>query len=278
MDDPRLYSWPDLPLAVVIGAGGMGLAVAKRLGQHARLLIADLDAERLESVKNDLEAGGYWIQTAPVDVTDQASVTSFASTVEQMGGFDSLAHVAGLSPSMANWQTVMSVNLRGPALMAEKLLPHANRGSAAVFISSLAGHMATFNPEVGEILADPLADDLIEQLDRALGAEMNSTLSYLLSKKALINLCQRLAASWGREAARINSVSPGLIATPMGALEFENQPSKFDLLEKTPIKRQGNVHEICDAVEFLLSPKASFISGTDLLVDGGINAALKFAQ
>ncbi len=274
MDDPRLHAWPDLPLCVVIGAGGMGLAVARRLGQHHRLLIADIDQARLDSVKADLGSTGYLVQTQKLDVTDETSVSDLASTVEQDGGFRSLAHVAGLSPSMADWQTIMAVNLRGPALVARHLLPHAGAGSAAVFISSLAGHMVANYEQVSETLSSPLSDDLIGQLESVLGEELNPTLSYQLSKKALNEMVRRLAPAWGEKRARIVSLSPGLISTPMGDLEFKNQPMKFDLLDATPLKRQGNMHEIADGVEFLLSEKASFITGTDLLVDGGIHAAL----
>lgn len=274
--DPRLHSWPEMPLSVVIGAGAMGLVVAKRLGQHSRLLIADINEEKLDSVKSDLDSEGYFFNTLRVDVTVETSVSELAKFIEQAGGFDSLVHVVGLSPSMADWKTIMSVNLIGPALMAKNLLPLAKEGSAGVFVASLAGHVATFTKAVERLLAEPLASNLISELETELGSELNPILSYLLSKRALIDMCQRLAPAWGKKKARIMTISPGLIATPMGDLEFKNQPAKYDLLEKTPLKRQGNMHEICDAIEFLLSAKASFISGTDLLVDGGTNAALKF--
>jgi len=105
--------------------------------------------------------------------------------------------------------------------------------------------------------------------------QLTPQLSYGLSKFALIRMCERQASAWGKIGARILSVSPGLIATPMGALEFKGSPQKYDLLAKTPLARQGSMIEIADAVEFLSSDKASFITGTDVLVDGGIKAALK---
>lgn len=271
--DPRLNSWPDAPLTVVIGAGGMGEAVAKRLGQHARLLVSDLDQGKLDKLSTELNDTGYCVETAQCDITDEKSVQALANKVKDMGGFRTLAHVTGLSPSMADWQTIMAVNLIGPALIDKHLLPVATAGSAAIFVSSLAGHMAQPTAEETAILADPLAPDFMDKLTATL-SEPSPTISYMLSKKALMQMCQRKAADWGARKARIVSISPGLIATPMGMLEFKNEPRKFDLLAQTPLQRQGNLHEIADAIEFLASDRASFISGTDLLVDGGIYASL----
>ena len=275
MDDPRLYSWPDLPLAVVVGVGGMGMAVAQRLGQHARLLIVDVSQDRLLSVKSQMDDSGYHFTTAQCDITRRDSVASLAYVIKEMGGFNTLAHVAGLSPSMADWRTIMSVNLIGAAHVAEALLPLVQANGAALFVSSLAGHLVNPEPEAAKLLGNPLAPGFLDDLTAALGDGANPSSSYQLSKWALNRMCQRLAPAWGVRKARILTISPGLIATPMGALEFKNQPIKYDLLAKTPLTRQGNMHEIADAVEFLLSSRASFISGTDLLVDGGIHAALK---
>lgn len=272
--DPRLISWPDSPVAIVIGAGGMGTAVAKRLGQHSKLVVADLNQEKLDSIREELTDSGYAITTVQCDVTDRLSVMALAEVIKKQGGFRTLAHVAGLSPSMADGKTIMAVNLMGTALVAEILLPLAKKNTAAIFVSSLAGHMARPSEEVMKILSKPLVDGFMDRLLTALDEELTPTLSYLLSKNALIKMCQYLSPAWGMAGARIISISPGLIATPMGMLEFENQPQKFDLLAKTPLGRQGNMHEIADAIDFLSSDRASFITGTDLLVDGGIHAAL----
>lgn len=274
MDDPRLYSWPELPLTIVVGAGGMGAAVAKRLGQHSRLLVTDLSQARLDAVKAELVENGCHVTTVQCDITNEDSVIALAKVIEDQGGFRSLAHVAGLSPSMADWRTIMSVNLIGATHVVNKLLPLVQPKGAAVFVSSLAGHLASPSEAVLKVLSEPLKPEFMDELVTAFGKEPTSSDSYMLSKNALNKMCQRLSPRWGERKARIVSISPGLIATPMGALEFKNQPVKFDLLAKTPLKRQGNMHEIADAIEFLLSDKASFISGTDLLVDGGIHAAL----
>lgn len=279
MNDPRLYSWPDLPLAVVIGAGGMGMAVARRLGQHYRLLLVDVNAAQLETRAAALRDEGHHVEPVVCDITSADSVASVAQTVAERGGFRVLAHVAGLSPSMADGRTIMAVNLVGAALMEQALLPLAGAGTAAIFISSLAAHTLVPDARVQPVLDNPLAPDFLDELEAALVASLETgltpTLAYQLSKNTLNRLCQRRAWAWGEKRARILTISPGLISTPMGNLEFKNQPMKYDLLAKTPLQRQGNMHEIADALEFLASDRASFISGIDLLVDGGICAAMR---
>jgi NAD(P)-dependent dehydrogenase (short-subunit alcohol dehydrogenase family) len=159
--------------------------------------------------------------------------------------------------------------------VSETLLARATTGSAAILISSLAGHNFQPTAEVGALLRDPADPALVEKLTAALGAgQATPQLAYVLSKWALMAYVRREAARWGEKGARIVSLSPGLIATPQGALEFEKSAGKLKLYERTPLKREGTMLEIADAIEFLASDRASFISGTDLLVDGGLSGAL----
>ena len=176
---------------------------------------------------------------------------------------------------MGDWPTIMSVNLVGAALVETALLPHASSGTAAVFISSLAAHIPTPAPDLLALLDKPLAPQLLPALQVRLGEGATPSLAYQHSKFALNRLCARGAGHWGRLGARIVSVSPGLIATPMGALAFLRQPMKYELLEKTPLHRAGTMIEIADAVAFLLSSRALFISGTDLLINGGLAASMR---
>jgi NAD(P)-dependent dehydrogenase (short-subunit alcohol dehydrogenase family) len=273
---------PDLPLAVVVGAGGMALAIARRLGRSRRLLVADRDEPNLARVEQNLRGEGYDVQVCTCDVTDPAAVGRLAKTAEQAGGLQALAHVVGLSQSMADWATIMAVNLIGAVLVADAFLPLAGQGTAALFVSSLAAHIPLSLdapwPELERLSAldDPLAPGFLDRLAISLGEEADSVRAYSDSKAAVIRLCQRYAKRWGARGARILSISPGLIATPMGALEFQNRPQKYTLLEATPITREGTVLEIAEAVEFLLSERASFISGIDILIDGGLAAALRY--
>jgi len=268
---------PDLPLAVIVGSGGMGMAAARRLGQQRRLLVTDVDAAKLDACLAQLKNDGYDARTHVCDLTDAASVAGLAARAAELGPVATLAHVAGLSPSMGNWRQILSVNLIGVHHVLDAFLPLASTGTAAIVISSLAAHMSPGPAD--EVLAQldaPLEPGFLDRLASAHGEEITTQRSYQLSKFAVNRLVRQRASAWGKNGARIVSLSPGLIATPMGALEFERQPMKYDLLARTPIKREGTMHEIADAIEFLASARASFISGTDLLVDGGIAAALTF--
>jgi NAD(P)-dependent dehydrogenase (short-subunit alcohol dehydrogenase family) len=264
---------PGRTLAVIIGAGGMGIAAANRLGQRHRLLLVDIDAQRLAEREKELRAAGHDPEIFACDITAPQQMQALSDRAAALGPLGVLAHVAGLSPSMADWRTILSVNLTGAHLVEAAMLPLAVPGTAAIFIASLAGHMAAPAPEIIAILEQPRDPAFLERIEIAAGP-VSTTLAYQLSKFALIRYCQHRAPAWGKQGARIVSLSPGLIATPMGALEFENQPMKYDLLEKTPLRREGTMLEIADAIDFLASDRASFISGTDLLVDGGIRAAL----
>jgi NAD(P)-dependent dehydrogenase (short-subunit alcohol dehydrogenase family) len=266
---------PGQKLAVVVGAGGMAMGAARRLGARYRLLLADRDATHLDRQVAALRIEGFDIEGICCDVTDPGAIAALAGRVAESGPLRAIAHVVGLSPSMGDWRALLAVNLVGARRIAEALLPLATQGTAAIFIASLAGHIAPPAPEVIAVLDDPLAPDFLSRLEAVVTAEHTSTLAYQLSKFALIRMCQQLAWRWGEKGARIVSLSPGLIATPMGALEFERQPMKYTLLEQTPLQREGTTIEIADAIAFLASDRASFISGTDLLVDGGIAAALK---
>jgi NAD(P)-dependent dehydrogenase (short-subunit alcohol dehydrogenase family) len=266
---------PDWPLAIVIGAGGMGMAVARRLSQRHRILIADIDSARVMMAAELLRTEGGDANAVVCDITDPTSVKKLARETEIMGKFRVLAQVAGLGPSASDYATIVRVNLAGVASVAEALLPLATTGTAAILVSSLAAHGFSPPEKVEALLRDPTHPQLVERLSAALG-EGHSTpqKAYQLSKYALVAYCRRMAGAWGQRGARIVSLSPGIIATPMGALEFKHSSRKHQMYEQTPLKREGTMLEIADAVEFLASDRASFISGTDLLVDGGLYGSL----
>jgi NAD(P)-dependent dehydrogenase (short-subunit alcohol dehydrogenase family) len=296
---------PDRSLAVVVGAGGMGIAIARRLGQSHRLLLVSRSQATLDKQAAALHTEGHDVITCACDVTHARGIARVADVVANNGPMRTLAHVVGISPSMGDFRTIMAVNLLGPAMMAEALLPFAKTGTAAIFVSSLAAYMQqdgrdsrildhTFYPamRIAEtypyavprgvtegalwpLLDAPLADGFLDSLEATLGGELTSHLAYRLSKAGLNRMCVRLAPIWGRQGARIMSMSPGMIATPMGALEYQHQPMKYEYLRRTPLSREGTMLEMADVVEFLASDRASFITGIDLLVDGGLTAALR---
>ncbi len=255
------------------GSGGMGKATAELVGKKGTVLLADISEERLIQAKEELAAKGItdvYYQT--VDITSRENVASLAQKSAELGTLKGLIHTAGLSPSMADSRRITEVNLLGTGIVLEAFLPYATQGTSVVCISSMSGHML---PRVGpysDVLKKPLADNIVEAVEQF--AQGNPGTAYTFSKLGVILYVEDQAWNWGEKGARINSISPGTINTPMGRLEASQQVEMKAMLDITPLRREGEPSEIATAVEFLLSDAASYISGIDLRVDGGTIANL----
>ena len=197
---------PDLPLAVVAGAGALGMAMARRIAQNYRVLLADIDITRTEANAAAMRAEGCDAAAIACDVTDPDAVMALAGEVGRRGGLGALVYVAGLSPSAAGFEAIIRVNLIGAARVCEVLLPHTCPGSVAVLISSLAAHGLTPSPELQELLRDAAADDLPDRLATAMGDKATSQMAYVLSKWGMNQYARREAAAWGARGARIVEV------------------------------------------------------------------------
>lgn len=271
---PGSSARPDWPVAVVIGGGGLGMAVARRLGLSHRLLIADRDDGHLNRQVGAFEAAGYDVTGCCCDVTVRGDLEGLAAAASARGPLRSLAYVVGLSPSLGNFRQIMEVNLVGVANAVDVFSDRMMMGGAALCISSSSAHMQAASPDLAEMLDDPLGAGFLDNIAGALHDRADAANAYMLSKKGVIRLCQRRAREWGQRGVRILSLSPGLIATPQGAGEYKASPGKRKLFEATPLGREATMLEIADVADFLLSDRASYITGTDLLVDGGLIAAL----
>jgi NAD(P)-dependent dehydrogenase (short-subunit alcohol dehydrogenase family) len=259
------------------GAGGMGLACGRRVADRATLLLVDLSDEALDEARGRLVAEGADVETLKCDVTSQADVDAMASTVRSLGPFRSLVHTAGVSPEMAAPQRVLDVDLVGSVRVVNALLPMVQPGSSAILVSSIAAY-SEVDPKVEEALADPLAPGFCEAVEQSLGRALDSATAYVLAKRGVTRLVERSAAAWGARGGRIVAVAPGLIQTSMGLMEAERQPIMSVMTEMTPIKRPdqllpGRPEDVAGVVSFLISEDASFISGCDIRVDGGLVGA-----
>ncbi len=259
-------------IAVVTGVGGMGSAIARRIGAGRRLALLDIDGEKSERVAAELRASGHDVVSTVADVADRAAVQAFADSLTG-DRIVALVHTAGLSGSMAGADRIMDVNLLGTALVIDAFEPLMGPGSAAVFIASMGSITFPVGPDLAQRYAHAPTDELVGIMRASRDKPYAPVEAYCLSKRANQLRVNAAAIRWGRNGARINSISPGIIATPMGDLEARHVPQMAIMREISPIQRIGTPDDIAQAVEFLLGVQASFITGIDLPVDGGVIAA-----
>ncbi|QLL07702.1 SDR family oxidoreductase [Mycobacterium vicinigordonae] len=260
----------------VIGVGGMGQAIARRLGSGKTVLLADNNEATLTSVAEALAADGYEVRSQTVDVSAAESVHALAEFAASLGPVTAMVHTAGLSPAQASAQAVMAVDLLGTALVLQEFGEIIAPGGAGVVIASMAGHMfAAQPPEREKSLAHNPPGELLE-LD-FINSITESAFAYPIAKQANHIRVRAAASQWGRRGARINSISPGIISTPMGQEELASAvgDGMRAMIEMSGTGRIGTPDDIAAATAFLLGPESTFITGTDLLVDGGVIAAMK---
>lgn len=264
------------PVVVIIGAGGIGVATARRLGSGRLVVLADFESANLESASSALQKEGYRVQPFEVDIRNSVSVVRLASDASALGRIETVVHTAGASPPKASAKLIYEVNLLGAANVIDAFQSVMSAGSSLVCISSSAAHFGNDIPAGEEkhfCTAPP--DKLIESAIINPTSDDNGK-AYRLSKKANILRVQAAAAAYGARGARINTVSPGIVATPMGQdlLDGPNGDRARHLIATSPIKRIGTPNDIAEAIAFLAGPTASYITAAELIIDGGSTAAI----
>jgi NAD(P)-dependent dehydrogenase (short-subunit alcohol dehydrogenase family) len=266
----------DKEVLVVIGTGGMGLSTARRVGAGRVVVLADIIQSGLEAAAEELSADGHQVLTKQVDVTSRQSVAAVADMAASAGRVTAVVHTAGLSPQQASADLVLAVDLLGVALTIDEFGRVIEPGGAGVVIASMAAHMQpALDPDVQRQLAETPTDELLG-LD-ACTAITDSRLAYPFAKRANQIRVAAAASTWGQRGARINCISPGVISTAMGRLELSGESGGLmqAMVDNAGVRRIGTPEDIAAATEFLLGPAASFITGVDLLVDGGVIAAIQ---
>jgi|tagenome__1003787_1003787.scaffolds.fasta_scaffold20973535_4 NAD(P)-dependent dehydrogenase (short-subunit alcohol dehydrogenase family) len=265
-------------VVVVIGAGGIGSAIARRQGTGRTVLLADLNTELLAASADALLDSGHAVETQAVDLASRDSVRSLADDAASLGDVINVVVAAGVSPVQASKDAVIAVDLVGTAIAIEEFGRVIAPGGAGVVIASMAGHMLpALTPEQDDALARTPADQLaaLEMLSDE--AVPNSGAAYALAKRANSLRVQAAAVEWGDGGARLNTISPGIIITPLARDEMSGPGAEGyrKMLETSAAQRAGTTDELATVAALLLGPDGAFITGSDLLVDGGVIAGIR---
>lgn len=263
------------------GAGGMGLATATIIGADHRVVVADIGQERVDAAVAELRGLGIEAVGAVGDITDRASVENLFTVAEADGSHvRAVIHTAGISPQMGTADKVARINGIGTVNVTQAFLGRAAEGDVLVNVASVAGHQL---PKVlipfgvfRKAESDPAAfERTIVRRARVFGKKLHSGLAYGMSKAFVIWYTREQAAAFGAKGARIVSVSPGSFDTAMGKLEADHGAA--DLLKVSAIKRFGKPEEVAAVLAFAASEAPGYLTGTDILVDGGTRAGQEFA-
>ena len=261
---------------VLIGAGSIGQAIARRVSAGRHVLIADLRPDAAEAAAEIFRNAGFAATTATVDVANRTSVEALAAQAAAIGPVMGVIHAAGVSPSQAPVATILHVDLYGTALVLEAFGAIIARDGAGVVISSQSGYrMPALDAEQDRLLATTPADDLLALPMLSGDAIVDTLHAYQMSKRANGLRVRAEAVRWGTRGARVNAISPGIVITPLANDELNGPRGAGyrQMLSLSPAGRAGTPDEIGALGAFLMGRDGAFISGSDILIDGGTTAS-----
>lgn len=261
---------------ILCGAGQIGMAIARRMGYGMKIIIGDKKYENAKAVADIMTAAGFDVTAVTMDLSERVSIQSMITEAQKYGSIKMLINAAGVSPSQAPIEAILKVDLYGTAVLLEEVGKVIAEGGVGITISSQSGHrMAQLSAKQDELLAITPAEELLS-LDMLQPANIHDTLhAYQLAKHCNEKRVMAEAVKWGKRGARINSISPGIVVTPLAIDEFNGPRGDFykNMFANCPAGRPGTADEIANAAELLMSDKGSFITGADFLIDGGATAS-----
>lgn len=259
-----------------IGAGQIGLAIVRRIASGKKIIIGDKNIVNAQAAAEVLNNTGFDAVAMDADLSSRDSILSLISEAHKYGNIRHLVNSAGVSPSQASIETILKVDLYGTAVLLEEVGKVIAQGGAGVTISSQSGHrMPALTPEEDRLLATTPTEELLS-LEMLRPENIRDTLhAYQMAKRCNVKRVMSEAVKWGERGARINSISPGIIVTPLAIDEFNGPRGDFykKMFAKCPAGRPGTADEVAHVAELLLDDKAAFITGSDFLIDGGATAS-----
>lgn len=261
---------------ILTGAGQIGMAIARRMGYGMKIVIGDKRRDNAETIAETMNKAGFETVPVEMDLSSRESILELIDSAKHYGEIQMLINAAGVSPSQASIETILHVDLYGTAVLLEEVGKVIAEGGTGVTISSQSGHrLPALGTEIDEQLAMTPAEDLLK-LDILQPANIRDTLhAYQLAKRCNVKRVMSESVRWGERGARINSISPGIIVTPLAIDEFNGPRGDFykNMFAKCPAVRPGTADEVANVAELLMSERGAFITGSDFLIDGGATAS-----
>ncbi len=261
---------------ILTGAGQIGMAIARRMGYGKKIVIGDKKPENAQAIAKIMNDAGFDVEAMKMDLSSRESIKNLIAEAQSYGEIAMLVNAAGVSPSQAPIEAILKVDLYGTAVLLEEVGKVIKEGGVGVTISSQSGHrMPALTPEEDEQLACTPTEELLN-LDILQPENIKDTLhAYQMAKRCNEKRVMAESVKWGEKGARINSISPGIIVTPLAIDEFNGPRGDFykNMFAKCPAGRPGTADEVANVAELLMSDKGAFITGSDFLIDGGATAS-----
>lgn len=261
---------------MLTGAGQIGMAIARRMGYGMKIIIGDKKYGNAQAISKIMNDAGFDTEAIETDISSRESVLDMIKKAQSCGELSMLVNAAGVSPSQAPVEAILKVDLYGTAVLLEEVGKVITEGGVGVTISSQSGHrMPALTPKEDELLAVTPCEELLS-LEMLQPENIRDTLhAYQLAKRCNEKRVMAEFVKWGARGARVNSISPGIIVTPLAIDEFNGPRGDFykNMFAKCPAGRPGTADEVANVAELLMSDKGAFITGADFLIDGGATAS-----
>lgn len=261
---------------ILTGAGQIGMAIARRMGYGKTIIVADRNPDNADSIATTMREAGFDTVPMTMDLSSREDIRAVIAAAQERGDITMLVNAAGVSPSQAPIEAILHVDLYGTAVLLEEVGKVIAPGGVGVTISSQSGHrMPALTPEQDELLALTPTEELLG-LEMLQPENIRDTLhAYQMAKRCNEKRVMAESVKWGERGARINSISPGIIVTPLALDEFNGPRGGFyrNMFAQCPAGRPGTADEVANVAELLMGPAGAFITGADFLIDGGATAS-----